>query len=49
MTTAQLRFLEIMRRHVHADDVHLTDDEMVRAVMRRYEAAREQPLVDPNE
>lgn len=49
MTAAQLRFLEIMRRHVETDDVHLSDDELVRAVMRRYEKARQDYLIDPNE
>ena len=49
MTPAQTRFHEIMRRHIERDDVHLSGDEMVRAVMRRYERARQQPLIDPNE
>jgi hypothetical protein len=43
------RFLEIMRRHIRPLDAALTDDEFVRAVFRRYDAAREAPLIDPNE
>ena len=43
------RFNGIMRRHIERDDIHLTDDEFVRVVMRRYEKARERPLIDPNE
>lgn len=43
------RFHEIMRRHLVSDDIHLSDDELVRAAMRRYEAARASYLIDPNE
>lgn len=46
---AQKRFFEIMRRHVDPDDVHLSDDAIVRAVMERYEAARRQYIIGPSE
>lgn len=49
MTSAQLRFFEIMRRHVWPDDVHLPDDQLVRVAIDRYENARRAPLIDPNE
>lgn len=49
MTAAQLRFLEIMRRHVWPDDQYLTDDEVVRKAFERYDHWRNQPLIDPNE
>ena len=43
------RLAEILRRHVEADDVSLSDDALVRAVMARYEKARQSYLVDPAE
>lgn len=43
------RFYDIMRRHVRAEDGELTDDAFVRAVFKRYEDARGEPLIDPNE
>jgi len=38
-----------MRRHIHAADWGLSDDEFVRAVMGRYEQGRGTALIDPNE
>jgi hypothetical protein len=43
------RLLEILRRHIRAEDSEKTDDAFVRAVMARYQFWREQPLIDPNE
>jgi hypothetical protein len=43
------RFLRIMARHVRAEDSGLSDDAFFRAVTKRYEAGRTQPLIDPNE
>ncbi len=43
------RYFEIMRRHVLVSDWGLSDDEFVRAVMRRYEQGRGLALIDPNE
>jgi hypothetical protein len=48
-TEARRRFFEIMRRHVHAEDQTLSDDQLVRAVLNRYLAARGLALIDPAE
>jgi hypothetical protein len=45
----QARLHDIMRRHVRAEDSELTDDAFVRAVLKRYEDARGEALIDPNE
>lgn len=46
---ARRRYFEIMRRHIHAADWCLSDDEFVLAVMGRYEQGRGLALIDPNE
>lgn len=43
------RFNELMRRHVREEDKALTDDGFVRMVIYRYEQARSDYLIDPNE
>jgi hypothetical protein len=43
------RLLEILRRHTDPDDIHLSDHEFVTRVFARYQKARAQPLIDPNE
>jgi hypothetical protein len=43
------RLLDILRRHIRLDDSQVSDDDFVRRVMRRYEAARGDYLIDPNE
>lgn len=44
-----VRFNAIMRRHIEAEDVVLSDHDLVRAVIKRYEFWRGVPLIDPNE
>ena len=43
------RLLEILKRHLRAEDAVLSDDAFIRQVMARYHKEREQPLIDPNE
>ena len=43
------RYFEIMRRHIHAEDWGLSDDEFVMTVMERYALGRGLALIDPNE
>ncbi len=43
------RLLDLLRRHVTEDDLILTDDAFVMAVLARYLADRESYLLDPNE
>jgi len=44
------RLLEILRRHIDPEtDVTLSDDDLVKQVMERYEYWRRQPVIDPNE
>jgi hypothetical protein len=43
------RLLEILRRHTQPDDIHLTDHDFIMRVFWRYQEARDQPLIDPNE
>jgi hypothetical protein len=39
----------ILRRHVSAEDVGKSDDDLVRSVFARYRKARGEPIIDPNE
>ena len=48
-TKSRERLAEILRRHVEAIDYLLSDDDLVRVVMGRYEKAHGHYLVDPNE
>lgn len=43
------RFELMMRRFVRESDAELSDDAMVREVMKRYEADRRLPLIDVSE
>jgi hypothetical protein len=43
------RLNEILRRHVHEDDVGLSDHEFVSEVHLRYQKFREQAIIDPAE
>lgn len=43
------RLLEILRRHVRADDADLSDHDFLSQVWGRYAEARSAPLIDPNE
>ena len=43
------RLLELLRRHVRADDAGLTDHELVTVTYARYLNERAAPLIDPNE
>jgi hypothetical protein len=45
----QKRLHEILRRFVNVEDHALSDHEFVVIVHKRYRAAREQPILDPNE
>lgn len=49
MTDQQLRFFEIMRRHIRLEDDILSDEQFVRIVLSRWELERAVPLIDPNE
>lgn len=49
MDAQRQRFMEIMRRHVLARDVDLSDEAFVRTVFKRWELDRSAPLIDPNE
>ena len=43
------RLEEILRRHAKAEDYDLSDHDLVMRVMARYERARRDLLIDPNE
>jgi hypothetical protein len=43
------RVEEILRRHIRVEDAKLSDHELITAVTARYMAAREVPILDPNE
>jgi hypothetical protein len=43
------RVEEILRRHIRVEDAKLSDHELITAVTARYIAAREVPILDPNE
>ena len=49
LSMARQRFYEIMRRHVHLEDLQLDDDLLVRTVVNRYLHDRGLPLIDPSE
>jgi hypothetical protein len=44
------RLLDILRRHVrYAEDVHLTDVDLIITVYNRFIKSREDYILDPNE
>lgn len=49
MMAQRVRIGHLLYRHVHEEDVSLTDMQFLRAVARRVLKARAQPLIDPNE
>lgn len=46
---ARMRLGRVLYRFTTPDDVVLSDDAMVSAVLARYRKARAQPLIDPAE
>jgi hypothetical protein len=46
---ARERLAEVLRRHVEAVDYLLSDDDLVWAVIGRYERGRGLALIDPSE
>lgn len=49
MMKQRMRLGALLYRHVHEDDVKLSDMDFLKVVWARVEKEREQPLIDPNE
>jgi hypothetical protein len=45
----RVRMMDILRRHVHAEDVILTDRDFIKKIFERWEDALLDALIDPAE
>lgn len=45
----QQRVLDLLKRFARAEDMALADHEFVRALLKRYAAYREEPIIDVGE